>query len=116
MSNIDPCNKQRPSDLRRISPYNGFNFGDKNEPNGFNSNNAAIFMPKRNHPKYYYAITNMRNTVDYVKNQENFEADFKNHLAKTGTSKLGNFVAREYHDEVEKYGQFKKKKVQWDGD
>ena len=84
MSNNDPCNKQRPSLLRRISPYNGYNFGPKDQPALFNSSNQAIFVPKKTHPKYYFAINNMRNSVDYVKNQENFEYDYKCHLRDTG--------------------------------
>lgn len=109
MSNTDPCNRTRPSQLRRISPYNGYNFGPKDVPSGFNASQAPIFYPKRNLPKYYYALTNMRNSVDYVKNQENFEHDFKNHLRKTGTSRLGDIVIREYDNEVEKYGPPRKK-------
>jgi len=108
-----PTNRTRAHDLRRISPYNGYNFGAKDVPNGFTANNAPIFVPKRNHPKYYYALTNMRNTIDYVKNQENFEHDFKDHLKDTGVSTLGKMVIREYDNDVEKYGKGRKKKVQW---
>ena len=113
MSTYDPCNKLRPSELRRISPYNGYNFGSKEEPNGFNASNSAIFVPKRNHPKYYYALNNMRNTVDFVKNQYNFEDDFKTHLEETGKSKLGNMIIHEFNDEVEKYGPKPKNLSQW---
>ena len=113
MSNADPTNKTRPSNLRRISPYNGYNFGDKFEPSGFNASSAAIFYPKRNHPKYYYAITNMRNSVDYVKNQDNFEDDFKAHLKESGKSSIGNMITHQFADDVEKYGKGKEKKVQW---
>lgn len=115
MSNADPCNKTRPSQLRRVSPYNGYNFGPKDVPTGFNASNAAIFCPKRAHPKYYYAMNNMRNSVDYVKNQENFEHDFKTHVRDTGKSIIGDMAIREYDDEVEKYGRKTKKKVQWRG-
>jgi hypothetical protein len=113
MRNQDACNRVRPSQLRRVSPYNGYNFGAKDTPSGWNASNAAIFYPKRTHPKYYYAITNMRNSVDYVKNQENFEYDFKKHLGETGKSRVGNMVVREFDDEVEQFGTQPKKSVRW---
>lgn len=112
MNNSDPRNKIRPKQLRRISPYNGYNFGPKDAPTGFNASQAAIFYPKRNHPKYYYALTNMRNSVDFVKNQENFEYDFQKHLRETGTSDLADIVIREYHDETGK-SRLNQKKVKF---
>lgn len=102
MSNYDPCNRQRISELRRISPYNGYNFDYKDSPHGFNASEAPIFMPKRNPPKYYHALNNMKNSVDYVKNQENFEYDFKKHLKETGKQQIAGVVLREYAQENEK--------------
>ena len=94
-------NKTRLKRLRRISPYNGYEF--KDTPTSYNqihrsSNQRTIYTPHYDSPSRHLVLANMRNSEHYVRNDVHFQKPFMDHLEKTGYDHLKGVIRREFYN------------------
>lgn len=85
--------------LEKINPFNGYNFKCKPSGNVFNARRNSvktIYLPEHDRPTYHNILTNMRNSVNYVKDPNHFDDRFMRHLDKTGFEEKGLICRREY--------------------
>lgn len=97
--------KIRTRRITKVSPYNGFKFKESPSSSIFyatKNSTKAVYLPEYDNPSYHNVLTNMRNSVSYVKDPSSFEDKFMRHLEKTGFDELGMVCRKEYLNNVEK--------------
>lgn len=92
---------------RAVNPFNGY----KIKPNksgwvrGMN-----IYIPKYDEGKYHNVLCNMRKSLNYIQDPENFKRKFKKHLEKTGFDAVPVVCVREWQTDgkrrKKKFGDF----------
>lgn len=103
---MQPIAIKRDKQLQKVSPFTGFKF--KNNPSTV-SDSRAIYTPERDHPSFHLVLQNMRNSFNYLKDDNNFKKPFINHLKKTGFDETGIICRREWYTNKDnrkrKFGQ-----------
>lgn len=84
---------------RAVNPYNGFKIKDKNSGwvRGMN-----IYIPKYDEGKYHNVLCNMRKSLNYIQDPENFKRKFKRHLENTGFDAVPVVCVREWQTDEKK--------------
>lgn len=92
---------------RAVTPYNGFKIKPKQSGwvRGMN-----IYIPKYDEGKYHNVLCNMRKSLNYIQDPENFKRKFKQHLEKTGFDAVPVVCVREWQSDPKrrkkKFGDF----------
>lgn len=92
---------------RAVNPFNGYKI-KKNKSGWVRGMN--IYIPKHDEGRYHNVLCNMRKSLNYIQDPENFKRKFKKHLEKTGFDAVPVVCVREWQTDKKrrkkKFGDF----------
>ena len=85
--------------FRAVTPYNGYKI--KDDATGW-VRGMNIYTPNYDTGTYHNVLNNMRKSLNYIQDEDNFKTPFKHHLQKTGFDAVPVVCVREWETNPEK--------------